>query len=642
MANMFNEDGTYNKTEWKAGDKITAVKLNKIELSLEAINNNDIDRHVEADSRLDILEETIENSATKNELKILETLVKENKDNTDLDLLNMVENIDKTIHSEIDKLGNEVSEELEVVNSQLEHNMKNINELGQIVNKDYGDGITDASEYIQNLINNSGGGVVYIPYPSKFYLLKSKITTKWTNFGTRIEMQGSPRMGASAFQIDDSFTDDCVFEISHDAVMLKNVGISNSGSKKVIGIKINNGAKWVRLYNCGITGFHMGVSYATYYASFTDCLFYNNDYGIYVGNPNGSCGSLSIYGGHLRNNGVNELENGSAVYLQKGTGICNGIAFYGTTFETNRRHVKNDGGSILLDCCYLGDGCATECIENINGTTTIDGKFVQACGGAGSHHFIETTDITVFGCGVKVSGGNVNLNNLSLSQNIHCSEGIINGSAASGTDIMLIDGTVSTNNVTSNDHCQATILKNSGNKMQLVKSYIKGGDLSDKNKIYTTFPVVTEGKENGYGGNILTLSNDGSITAALIVRFDFEIPEYYVNKTMYCVMVLGKQSGAYNPRLSPVTNSFITDTSAPFIGNTSLVEDNFSCAGVNNSTTYDNCVRIFYLPIKPLVTTGKIEYRFSYPTSTGNKSMELYGCFLVDEKYKGILAKYHE
>lgn len=60
MANMFNEDGTYNKTEWKAGDKITAAKLNKIELSLEAINNNDIDRHVEADSRLDALTEELE------------------------------------------------------------------------------------------------------------------------------------------------------------------------------------------------------------------------------------------------------------------------------------------------------------------------------------------------------------------------------------------------------------------------------------------------------------------------------------------------------------------------------------------------------------------------------------------------------
>ena len=60
MANMFNEDGIYNKTEWKAGDKITAAKLNKIELSLEAINNNDIDRHVEADSRLDALTEELE------------------------------------------------------------------------------------------------------------------------------------------------------------------------------------------------------------------------------------------------------------------------------------------------------------------------------------------------------------------------------------------------------------------------------------------------------------------------------------------------------------------------------------------------------------------------------------------------------
>ena len=59
MANMFNEDGTYNKTEWKTGDRITAVKLNKIELSLEAINNNDIDRHVEADSRLDAVEERV-------------------------------------------------------------------------------------------------------------------------------------------------------------------------------------------------------------------------------------------------------------------------------------------------------------------------------------------------------------------------------------------------------------------------------------------------------------------------------------------------------------------------------------------------------------------------------------------------------
>ena len=84
MANMFNEDGTYNKTEWKAGDKITAVKLNKIESSLEAINNNDISRHVEADSRLDILEERMVNTPDNKQMDALEDMVKDNKDAADL------------------------------------------------------------------------------------------------------------------------------------------------------------------------------------------------------------------------------------------------------------------------------------------------------------------------------------------------------------------------------------------------------------------------------------------------------------------------------------------------------------------------------------------------------------------------------
>ena len=93
MANMFNEDGTYNKTEWKAGDKITAVKLNKIELSLEAINNNDINRHVEADSRLDILEERIANTPDNEQMDVLEDMVKDNKDAADLAVYNINQKI---------------------------------------------------------------------------------------------------------------------------------------------------------------------------------------------------------------------------------------------------------------------------------------------------------------------------------------------------------------------------------------------------------------------------------------------------------------------------------------------------------------------------------------------------------------------
>lgn len=40
MADMFDSEGRYVKTEWRTGDRITSEKMNKIELSLEAINNN--------------------------------------------------------------------------------------------------------------------------------------------------------------------------------------------------------------------------------------------------------------------------------------------------------------------------------------------------------------------------------------------------------------------------------------------------------------------------------------------------------------------------------------------------------------------------------------------------------------------------
>lgn len=56
MADIFNEDGKYNKTDWESGDRITANKLNRIEIAIEQINDNDNQRHVEADGRLDSLE----------------------------------------------------------------------------------------------------------------------------------------------------------------------------------------------------------------------------------------------------------------------------------------------------------------------------------------------------------------------------------------------------------------------------------------------------------------------------------------------------------------------------------------------------------------------------------------------------------
>ena len=91
MSKQFNEDGTYNKTDWKAGDKITATKLNKIEDAIEAVNNNDISRHEETDARLDALESSSvsDKKELEDKLETLEDTVVANKDAADLGIYNL-------------------------------------------------------------------------------------------------------------------------------------------------------------------------------------------------------------------------------------------------------------------------------------------------------------------------------------------------------------------------------------------------------------------------------------------------------------------------------------------------------------------------------------------------------------------------
>lgn len=78
----FDENGKYIKTNWKAGDKITATKLNKIEESIEAVNDNDISRHVEADARLDALE--AKDVAHDKEFTNVKNLIKDAEDAAEL------------------------------------------------------------------------------------------------------------------------------------------------------------------------------------------------------------------------------------------------------------------------------------------------------------------------------------------------------------------------------------------------------------------------------------------------------------------------------------------------------------------------------------------------------------------------------
>ena len=56
----FDENGNYIKTYWEHGDIITAGKLNKVEDSLEAINANDIQNHIDVNEKIDALIESID------------------------------------------------------------------------------------------------------------------------------------------------------------------------------------------------------------------------------------------------------------------------------------------------------------------------------------------------------------------------------------------------------------------------------------------------------------------------------------------------------------------------------------------------------------------------------------------------------
>ena len=250
MANMFNEDGTYNKTEWKAGDKITAVKLNKIELSLEAINNNDITRHVEADNRLDILEERMANTPDNEQMDALEDMVKYNKDAADLAVYSINQKIESlegvNADSRLDALesvnaGGRLGA-LEGVNADsrlyaLEDYTDNMSKLNIRTPQYYGasgDGYTDDSTALSDAIKDcaSNGYVLFLN--GKYRIQKSIVYEAWrpiTIIGSRGTYPSltSEEFNRSGESFDIYLDTDVVFEIGKfgNATFL-NVGFAST------------------------------------------------------------------------------------------------------------------------------------------------------------------------------------------------------------------------------------------------------------------------------------------------------------------------------------------------------------------------------------------------------------------------------
>lgn len=159
----FDENGKYIKTNWKAGDRITATKLNKIEESIEAVNDNDISRHVETDARLYALE--TKDAAHDKELTNVKNTIADNKASTDIyvydinsrmqfleeeinagivDIADMATSINNTIASAETNINNTIASATTSLNTIVTNAETNLNDI-----------IREAEENF----NNGGGNI---------------------------------------------------------------------------------------------------------------------------------------------------------------------------------------------------------------------------------------------------------------------------------------------------------------------------------------------------------------------------------------------------------------------------------------------------------------------------------------------------
>lgn len=148
----FLPDGNYNKTQWESKDVISGAKLNKIEDALYNINTN-----MEA---------------------------------TDLALLNRVENINKNVYLEIDKLGNELESEVEEFERDVNNNierfkvdingiLENYNSATTLVNVlDFGaigDGLSDDTNSLLECFNYCVDNNLAMFIPNGIYILNKTL-----------------------------------------------------------------------------------------------------------------------------------------------------------------------------------------------------------------------------------------------------------------------------------------------------------------------------------------------------------------------------------------------------------------------------------------------------------------------------------
>ena len=115
VGDTFDENGNYNKTKWETGDRISEGKLNKIEDAIDKINENEVNNTAVLSRRID------------NNFNVLDSIMDEIKQNS--------------------------QEEIREIESELAQTNAQLSDITIVMRECVGDGVTDNSTVIQNVID---------------------------------------------------------------------------------------------------------------------------------------------------------------------------------------------------------------------------------------------------------------------------------------------------------------------------------------------------------------------------------------------------------------------------------------------------------------------------------------------------------
>jgi hypothetical protein len=192
MSDVFNHDGTYSKTEWKTGDRISSNGLNKIETALDTINN-----------KLESIKETTNNQISELESTLTELDTKVNdRILIDMELKRETTQLSEDL-TELDTKVNDrilIDMELKRETTQLS---KDLDDLKKVVN-DLDDTVGNLEKVIDDIedfiLNNKKNNIITS-------LFKVSDTEDEKFFDSRMSIHKTKNSNPELFEIEMEYFD---------------------------------------------------------------------------------------------------------------------------------------------------------------------------------------------------------------------------------------------------------------------------------------------------------------------------------------------------------------------------------------------------------------------------------------------------